>query len=57
MYCLTAKNPIDIWEWEPLEGDPTKEEREMMKLREQIRTENEYLKNREYYESLGFDVM
>ena len=57
LYCLTAKNPIPIWDWEPLEGDPSKEEREKMKLREQMKTENDYREFRNFYESQGVDVM
>jgi len=57
LYCLTAKNPIDIFDWEPLEGDPTKEEIEKMKLRQQMHNEQNYLETRRFYESRGIEVM
>lgn len=57
MYCLTARDPIDIFDWEPLEGDPSKEERMKAKEEKQKHDEQEYLITRAFYESQGIQVM
>lgn len=50
-------NIPDIYDWEPLEGDPTKEEREQARQREAIRAEQDYLTFKKFYEQQGVDVM
>ena len=59
IYCVVTdpNRRVDIWDWQPLEGDPSKEEIDKMKLREQIKIENDYLETKRFYESQGIDVM
>lgn len=55
IYCVVTdpNRRVDIWEWQPLEGDPSKEEIEKMKLREQIKIENDLNATVDYYVSRG----
>lgn len=59
IYCVVTdpNRRVDIWDWQPLEGDPSKEEIEKMKLREQIKTENDYLEMKRFYEAQGIEVL
>lgn len=50
-------NIPDIYDWEPLEGDPTKEEREAAKKRDSEKAEIEYLTFKKFYEDQGIQVM
>lgn len=56
-FMLGKNSPPEIYDWEPLEGDPTKEERELAKVRHQVETDNEYRRMKQYYEAQGIDVM
>lgn len=57
MYCLTARDPIDIFDWELLEGDPSKEERAKAKDIKDKADEQDYIIMRRFYESQGIEVM
>lgn len=50
-------NIPEIYDWEPLEGDPTKEEREAAKKREADRASIDYLTFKKFYEDQGVQVM
>lgn len=55
--CMFSKEIPEIYDWEPLEGDPTKEEREAAKKQEAQKAEIDYLTFKKHYESLGYEVL
>lgn len=50
-------NIPEIYDWEPLDGDPTKEERDRAKKEQAIKAEQDYLTFKKFYEQQGIEVM
>lgn len=47
----------EIYDWEPLDGDPSKEERDLAKKRQAEKAEIDYLTMKKHYEQQGIEVM
>jgi hypothetical protein len=54
MFC---KDVPDVYDWESLEGDPSKEERDLDKQRRMIVADEDYRNMRQYYLERGIEVM
>ena len=59
IYCVVTdpNRRVEIYDWQPLEGDPSKEEREKIKVRQQLIEQEQFLNDVAYYKSQGIDVM
>jgi hypothetical protein len=55
---MMSKNQLpEVFDWEPLEGDPTKEERERDKKIQAMQADIDYQTFKSFYQSQGVEVM